>query len=205
VSDTPSPPPTPAVAEPVSRRLFVKGVTAVLSFLLITVPLGIGAAFFLDPLLRKRKGNTDFIRVASLSELPENGVPRQFSVRADLVDAWTTTPNQFIGSIFLRRLSEDEVVAFSATCPHLGCMVDYTVKGENPAEASNTADGESTDDPPGRFWCACHESAFALDGERLNTVPPRPLDTLETKIEGDDIYVLYQNFLPGSSEKQVTS
>lgn len=47
------------------------------------------------------------------------------------------------GKVLVSRLSEDEVVAFSAVCPHQGCTV--------------APDGE-------QLACPCHGSQFELDG-----------------------------------------
>ncbi len=47
------------------------------------------------------------------------------------------------GKVLVSRLSEDEVVAFSAVCPHQGCSV--------------APDGE-------QLACPCHGSQFELDG-----------------------------------------
>ena len=49
-----------------------------------------------------------------------------------------------------------QVTAFTATCPHLGCAVEF-----------NAADDQ--------FECPCHESGFAKDGEKLfGPSLPRP-------------------------------
>ena len=47
------------------------------------------------------------------------------------------------GKVLVSRLSEDEVVAFSAVCPHQGCTV--------------APDGK-------KLACPCHGSQFELDG-----------------------------------------
>jgi cytochrome b6-f complex iron-sulfur subunit len=66
---------------------------------------------------------------------------------------------------FLVRI-DDEVVALSEKCPHLGCRVPY-------CESSN------------RFECPCHGSVFNRAGDRLAGPTPRGLDHHPIDI-GDD-------------------
>jgi menaquinol-cytochrome c reductase iron-sulfur subunit len=51
------------------------------------------------------------------------------------------------------------------------------------------------------FHCPCHNSQFDLDGSTTNKKPPRGLDTLEVKVEGNDVLVRYQTFIAGRHEK----
>jgi Rieske Fe-S protein len=67
----------------------------------------------------------------------------------------------------LLRLSDDEVVAFSQKCTHLGCVVFY-----EPDE--------------GRWHCPCHEGNFAArTGAVLSGPPPRPLGRIGVEIRDD--------------------
>ena len=102
--------------------------------LILIVPLVGRNAFFLDPLLRRkrvtgernaRRDAEGFLRVTSLASLPDNGRPQIFTVYDDVVDAWNKFANQPVGRVFLRRLPDGSVTAFNVRCPHLGCAVDY--------------------------------------------------------------------------------
>jgi Rieske Fe-S protein len=56
----------------------------------------------------------------------------------------------------------------------------------------------------GSFSCPCHDSAFALDGEVSDpdSPSPRAMDELEVEIRNEDeVWVRFQNFLPGREEK----
>ena len=102
----------------------------------------------------------------------------------DQVDAWTTYRNTPVGAVYLRR-TEDGVQALNVVCPHAGCFV-------------NVAEGG------GGFSCPCHDSAFALDGEVSDpdSPSPRAMDELEVEIRNEDeVWVRFQNFLPGREEK----
>ena len=81
--------------------------------------------------------------------------------------------------------------AFNVTCPHLGCAVEYR---------------KTPVDHKPEFFCPCHTSAFQLNGEKKNQIPPRDLDSLETKVVKNDkgeneIWVKYQEFRATLGEK----
>jgi Rieske Fe-S protein len=58
--------------------------------------------------------------------------------------------------VILIRASESEFYAFSATCTHLDCIVEYR---------------------PGikKIWCNCHDGQYDLAGRNVGGPPPRPL------------------------------
>jgi Rieske Fe-S protein len=167
------------------RRGFLKESLAIaLGGLAWLVPVGSGLAVFLDPIWRK-SGASNAIRVASLSALPADGVPRKFPVIANRVDAWNKYPDVPIGAVYLRRSGEKEITALNVACPHAGCFVDYS---------------------PGKncFICPCHNSSFGVDGKigDARSPSPRPLDTLEVEIrDGTEIWVRFQNFRAGEAAK----
>ncbi len=66
--------------------------------------------------------------------------------------------------------NEDKIVAFSATCPHLGCSVIWDRKGQT-------------------FLCPCHMAAFDKNGQVLTGPPPRPMDQYRVLIEGNSVFV----------------
>ena len=140
----------------------------------MTLPTAAGLAFFLDPLLRKRGtsgggiGRRDaegFLPVTPLAAIPADGRPQIFTVYDDVVDAWNKFANQPVGRVFLRRLPDGSVTAFNVRCPHLGCAVDY-----RPSQND--------------YLCPCHMSAFELDGQKKNEIPPRDLDSLRSEGQG---------------------
>ena len=170
-------------SETQDRRGFVKKAAAVLlgGILSLFAPLT-GLVVFLDPLWRRGRQGEDFIRITSLDNLSKDGVPRRFSVYSDKVDAWNSFPNTPVGAVFLRRTSEVDVVAFNVVCPHLGCAVDH--RGSN-------------------FFCPCHNSTFAFDGSinDPDSPSPRDMDSLDVEIRDGDVWVRFQNFRTGESEK----
>lgn len=168
------------------RRGFVKkAATAVLGFLGILGPLGAGIAVLLDPLRRASGSGPLEVQVANLSSLPEDGVPRKFSIVASRVDAWNKSAATPIGAIYLRREPGKPIKALNVVCPHAGCFVDYA-----PAR--------------GGYLCPCHNSIFALDGKINDPASPSPrgLDELAVEIRNEtEVWVKFQNYRAGVSEK----
>jgi Rieske Fe-S protein len=146
-------------------------------------PVALGVESFLNPLRQKRQAG-QFMRLATLDALPADGVPLKTTVTMDRVDAWNRVPNQPVGAVFLRRVGPKEVRAIQVVCPHAGCLVSY--------EAAKKG-----------FFCPCHNASFDIEGKRLDAVSssPRDLDTLECKIEGSEVWVRFENFRTGTSDK----
>lgn len=183
-----------------SRRGFFKStLAAAIGGLVTAFPFVAGLIPFFDPLrIRKSRlpsqagGGADsegYIPVGTLESLPDDGMPRLVQVVADQMDAWTFSPQQRIGSVYLRKVSEaggeetPTVVAFQVSCPHLGCFVDFR-RGEE------------------EFFCPCHKSTFALNGRRSPESPsPRDLDPLDVQIRNGEVWVKYQEFRTSTAER----
>ncbi len=172
-------PPQPA------RRNFIKKACALLvGSAAGLVPAISGLVVFLDPLRRKSE-DTEVVHVASLNALPEDGVPRKFSVIASHTDAWNRMPRVPVGAVYLRRVGAKQLQAFNVICPHAGCFVDYDAARKG-------------------YHCPCHNSSFALDGKIADPKSPSPrgLDELEVEIRDEtEIWVKFRNFRAGEKER----
>lgn len=146
------------------------------------VPVAAGVYTSLDP-LRRKGGESEPVRVTTIEALPSDGTPMKFAIIADKTDAWNKYPATPIGAIYLRKAAEGKVAALSSVCPHAGCFVDYRTDAKD-------------------FFCPCHNSNFKTDGEIKSGVSPRAMDSLEVDIrEGGEVWVKFQNFRAGHSEK----
>ena len=190
----------PPPGEP-RRNFLVEAITVVVGAVVSFVPLAAGLAVYLDPLSR-RKSKADasssepsdmgeFTYITTLNAIPSDGTPQAFPVVADKVNAWTMTPHERIGAIYLRRPNGDrEVLALHSICPHLGCFVGF-------------------DQHQDVFYCPCHASSFMLDGDKveqegLENPSPRGMDTLEVLVTDEDhVLVRFVNFKTGLEEKEV--
>jgi len=167
-----------------ARRGFLAGAGAIAAAgLALLAPVWSGLRVVFDP-LRRASSDPALVPVARLAAIPADGVPRKFRVTADRIDAWNTQRNMPVGAVYLRR-TEDSLQAFNVICPHAGCFV-------------NLASDRS------RFVCPCHKSSFNLEGAVDDPASPSPrdMDTLDVEIRnGDQIWVRFQNFLPGRADK----
>jgi Rieske Fe-S protein len=93
--------------------------------------------------------------------------PRIAESMMDQVEAGTTNDPELLEKgykiirfgaepVILVRISEREFRAFSATCTHLDCIVEYQAKHK-------------------RIWCNCHNGEYDISGRNVGGPPPRPL------------------------------
>lgn len=73
--------------------------------------------------------------------------------------------------VIVVRTSTGELRAFSGTCTHLSCTVQYRPDIE-------------------RIWCACHNGHYDLTGRNVEGPPPRPLDRYDVVLKDDDVLVV---------------
>lgn len=69
------------------------------------------------------------------------------------------------------RTAGGELRAFSATCTHLDCTVQYRPDLQ-------------------RIWCACHNGQYDLTGRNVEGPPPRPLEAYEVNLKDDEIVIV---------------
>ena len=189
-----------SIADPPARRSFLVGAAAVVVSVFAAIfPFAAGLGVFFDPLRRRgggqgaagnAPGDADFVRICPLDSLPGDGVPHEFPITADLADAWTRVRGQRVGSVFVARQEKNgqpTVTAFTAACPHLGCAVEF-----------DTAERH--------FACPCHESAFAMNGDKLFGPSLRGLDPLEAKLVDHagtkEIWAKFERFKAGIAERE---
>ena len=66
--------------------------------------------------------------------------------------------------------AQGEYKALSATCTHLSCTVQY--RGDLQ-----------------QVWCACHNGIYGQDGKNISGPPPRPLESFQVMVRGDEVIV----------------
>ena len=101
------------------------------------------------------------METADLSTIPA-GTPTEIAFERKRVDGWKVTTEK--ATAWVVKKPDNEVVAFSPQCTHLGCAYHW-------------------DDPSHTFICPCHTSVFSIDGKVLCGPAPRPLDRYMTKID----------------------
>jgi cytochrome b6-f complex iron-sulfur subunit len=96
------------------------------------------------------------------------------SVSAGIADEFKTGDSKIIrfGKTPVLVIKEDEenFKAFSATCTHLDCTVQYK-KDEK------------------IIWCACHNGKYDMHGRNIAGPPPRPLDKYIVKLKNNEVFI----------------
>ncbi len=68
------------------------------------------------------------------------------------------------------RTATGDLKAYSASCTHLDCIVQYRPESKD-------------------IFCACHNGIYDLAGKNVSGPPPRPLDEYTVNVKGDEITV----------------
>ena len=68
--------------------------------------------------------------------------------------------------VILIRAGDGDLRAFSATCTHLDCIVEYQKDRR-------------------RIWCNCHSGEYDLNGRNVAGPPPRPLHPFTVHVVAD--------------------
>jgi len=92
------------------------------------------------------------------------GVASEFAINTSQIVKFGRTP------ILLVRLESGDFRAFTATCTHLDCIVQYRSDF-------------------GHIWCACHNGHYDLNGRNISGPPPRPLQVFDVNIVNDEIVI----------------
>lgn len=71
------------------------------------------------------------------------------------------------------RTASGDLRAFSATCTHLDCTVQYRADLEH-------------------IWCACHNGHYDLNGRNVSGPPPRPLAAFDVNVKNGEIVIARQ-------------
>jgi Rieske Fe-S protein len=155
-SDTYSPPPDrQGGTVPARRRLLgvLLGSSVLASIASVLYPI---LKFVLPP--KTGELDTDSVVAAEANELAPN---------AAKIFRFGNRPGLLI------RLSDGGYRAFSATCTHLNCTVQFRAREHD-------------------IWCACHNGVYDLRGRNISGPPPRPLEEYDVHVRGEEIVVARQ-------------
>lgn len=100
------------------------------------------------------------------------------SIKAGLASDFPPNSGQIIKfgrkPVVLIRTEAGDFRAFSATCTHLDCIVQYRRDTR-------------------QIWCACHNGIYDLRGQNVSGPPPKPLAEFTVNIINDEIIVANPN------------
>jgi menaquinol-cytochrome c reductase iron-sulfur subunit len=163
------------------RRRFLSRCTAGL-LTLITALLGVPVvAYVVGPLRRRSSAQGDMVDLGPLAELPP-GKWLLLPIDVVLQDGWERVRQRH--SVYVRRTGDGaaQVSVLSPLCPHLGCPVAWAME-------------------EGKFRCPCHGGVFDAEGARVSGPPPRSLDPLRFEIRAGRLWVRWEDFKIGVSNR----
>jgi len=99
--------------------------------------------------------------------VPEEDIPRWGVKKGELV--YTASGRERKARVFIVS-SHEKLTVLSATCSHLGCLVNYSKE-------------------KGEFICPCHGGRYDLSGKNIAGPPPAPLGLIPAKIENGMVLV----------------
>lgn len=132
----------------------------------ITSALTLPAAVYLlfPPKVKKA---TQWVDAGDLTQIQPK-TPEEVVFRKNRVDGWKVTSEK--STAWVVKLADNQAVAFSPQCTHLGCAYHWDENNKN-------------------FLCPCHTSTFDIDGRVLSGPAPRPLDRFQVRVEGTKLLI----------------
>ena len=147
---------------------------------LIGSAVGIPVIGYFTAPARAERHQEPWQALGAASEFPlRTPQPAQFEHR--LKDGWEAKVVK--RGVWVVRTGENDFTIYNPKCTHLGCAVNWHPEHET-------------------FYSPCHGGVFALDGRVLDGPPPRPLDTLDWRVENDILYCFYKDFQVGLTYKK---
>ncbi|MBM7552476.1 ubiquinol-cytochrome c reductase iron-sulfur subunit [Thalassobacillus pellis] len=153
----------------VSRRQFLNYTLTGVGGFMAAGMLAPMVRFAIDPVL-KPSASGEMHPVVEVSKI--TNTPQRFEWEVKQQDAWYESMVQKSAWVYVDK--NDEIVALSPICTHLGCVVDWS----------------SNEQYPDQFYCPCHGGRYTKDGVNVPGTPPTaPLPIYEHKVEEDMLYL----------------
>lgn len=177
----------------IKRRTVLKTVAA--------IPLAVTFGLLASPFLRFLRPTLGPLDILGKSDQPLAEPPIPSFKDSDFPEPWTCIPFMFnqkyieynpeakeVRTIpgFIVKLPNNDVVAYSRICPHLGCIFNFV---KDPIECLKGYNFQ----PAGPvFACPCHLSVYdiAQGGKVVSGPAPRPPRKFEIKRDGDKYEIL---------------
>ncbi len=160
-----------------NRRKFMEIGIYAISGTIATASTAALATFAVGPSFKKEKSK--WIEIDS-EEVPlgANGFARVV-LEYETKDGWLTSTERALA--YVKRVKKDEVIAISAGCTHLGCIVTW-------------------DEEKKIFKCPCHDGRFDPKGRVISGPPPAPLKRHKTKFEDGRILIATETMPYGGNQ-----
>tara|TARA_R110002020_G_scaffold424442_1_gene633665 strand:+ start:24814 stop:25335 length:522 start_codon:yes stop_codon:yes gene_type:complete len=146
-----------------SRRSFLsKLIYSIMGIVTVILAIPFITAM-LEPFLRQKK--PVWRRVAEANDF-KIGETKKVTFKNSTLYKWSSDISKT--AAYVRRDNDNEFIAFSVNCSHLGCPVRW-------------------EDKPQLFFCPCHGGAFYRDGSRAAGPPNRGLYKYPIRIKNGSV------------------
>jgi menaquinol-cytochrome c reductase iron-sulfur subunit len=159
-----------------ARRKFLKIAIAALTF---TSGVVLGLPFIRTIYRSAPVKKAGWSEVAKLAALP---ISKPVNIKFPTLSEDAFIRGTVVQSVWVIKHSDKELSVFSPVCTHLGCYFSWNQTTQ-------------------RFECPCHASVFSLEGKVLGGPAPRPLDLLPHKVANNTLFVRWEEFKSGVTEK----
>ena len=165
---------------PMNRRGFLGAAAVAAGSLVAVAGGGVSAVFLAVPSLEGGGEAAGWTLVRNVAAV-EGGGPTRATIDVASQSGWSKSVTR--QAVFIERRADGSVVAYSARCPHQGCLVDWRAAQSD-------------------FFCVCHSSTWNRDGQLAVGPAKRGLDPLEARVTATgDVEVKYATFALDTAER----
>ncbi|MDP2727553.1 MAG: ubiquinol-cytochrome c reductase iron-sulfur subunit [Dehalococcoidia bacterium] len=160
-----------------SRRSFLDyGIRGIVAFIsgVVAVPV---IGYIISPAFAKKE--SPWVQLGQVNDFKADE-PKLVEFTLFLKDGWVEVAEK--KSAWVVRRGANDFNVFNPRCTHLGCAYNWETDKK-------------------QFRSPCHNGIFDLAGKVLGGPPPRSLDTLEYKVEGNQLSCVYSDFRLGTTDK----
>lgn len=150
----------------VGRRKFIEIGIYALTAAIALVSTAALALFTIGPSFRKKRSR--WVEVKVENPQSERATFTRVVLEYEAKDGWLTAKARRLA--YVKRERGGQIVAISAGCTHLGCIVTW-------------------DEAEKIFKCPCHDGRFDVDGKVIGGPPPAPLKRHKTRTDNGKIFL----------------
>jgi len=158
------------------RKFFEIGIYAITGTIALVSTAAL-ALFTIGPSFRKKRSR--WVEVKLEDPQSESATFTRVVLEYESKEGWLTEKTRKLA--YVKREKEGQIVAISAGCTHLGCIVTW-------------------DEAEKIFKCPCHDGRFDVDGRVISGPPPAPLKRHRTRIDNGKIFLATET-VPLGGEK----
>jgi menaquinol-cytochrome c reductase iron-sulfur subunit len=148
------------------RRRFVEvGIYAVTGAIAVASSAAL-ALFTIGPSLSKKRSR--WVEVKFGNPPSEGATFTRVVLEYETKDGWLTGRARKLA--YVKRVRKDHVIAISADCSHLGCVVTW-------------------DEGQKMFNCPCHKGRFDAEGRVISGPPSAPLQRHKTRMDNGKLFL----------------